>query len=165
MHVDRVPNLYKSVDAFVLPSKGEGWGRPQVEAMSMELPTIATYWSGPTEFMTYDNSYPLNYSRLEPVDDSAGPGTKGHKWVLPSKFHLRKLMRHLVDNPEEGRMKGKQARQDLINNYSVERVSQIVNDAVSKAVSNFVVSRPTVQEPEPPKESQKDSQNQLPGSP
>ena len=27
---------------------GEGWGRPHVEAMSMELPVIATNWSGST---------------------------------------------------------------------------------------------------------------------
>ena len=43
--------LYKSVDAFVLPSRGEGWGRPYMEAMAMGLPVIATNWSGPTEFV------------------------------------------------------------------------------------------------------------------
>ncbi len=35
-----MPSLYKSVDCFVLPSRGEGWGRPQVEAMAMGLPLI-----------------------------------------------------------------------------------------------------------------------------
>jgi glycosyltransferase involved in cell wall biosynthesis len=50
------------MDCVVIPSRGEGWGRPHVEAMSMELPLIATYWSGPTEFMTENNSYPLNIS-------------------------------------------------------------------------------------------------------
>jgi glycosyltransferase involved in cell wall biosynthesis len=29
---DKMPMLYKSVDCFVLPSRGEGWGRPHVEA-------------------------------------------------------------------------------------------------------------------------------------
>lgn len=43
--------LYGSVDAFVLPSRGEGWGRPYMEAMSMGIPAIATNWSGPTEFV------------------------------------------------------------------------------------------------------------------
>ena len=33
-------SLYKSVDAFVLPTHGEGWGLPFAEAMAMELPTI-----------------------------------------------------------------------------------------------------------------------------
>lgn len=35
-----MPRLYKAADAFVLPSRGEGWGRPHVEAMSMALPVI-----------------------------------------------------------------------------------------------------------------------------
>jgi glycosyltransferase involved in cell wall biosynthesis len=39
-----MPQLYKSADAFVLPSRGEGWGLPLMEAMAMELPTIGTNW-------------------------------------------------------------------------------------------------------------------------
>lgn len=31
---NEMPNLYKSVDCLVVPSKGEGWGRPHCEAMS-----------------------------------------------------------------------------------------------------------------------------------
>ena len=33
-----LPRLYKAVDAFVLPSRGEGWGRPIVEAMARVAP-------------------------------------------------------------------------------------------------------------------------------
>ena len=42
-----LPRLYAAADAFVLPSRGEGWGRPHVEAMAMGLPVIATNWSAP----------------------------------------------------------------------------------------------------------------------
>lgn len=48
----RMPNLYKSAHVLVIPSRGEGWGRPHVEAMSMGLPVIATNWrynNHPTE--------------------------------------------------------------------------------------------------------------------
>jgi len=41
-----VPFLLQSVDAFVLATHGEGWGLPIMEAMAMELPTIATFWGG-----------------------------------------------------------------------------------------------------------------------
>jgi hypothetical protein len=30
-----MPSVYAAADALVLPSRGEGWGRPHVEAMSM----------------------------------------------------------------------------------------------------------------------------------
>ena len=33
-----LPSLYAAAHAFVLPSRGEGWGRPHAEAMSMSLP-------------------------------------------------------------------------------------------------------------------------------
>ena len=35
---DELRGLYEAADAFVLPSRGEGWGRPHVEAMAMALP-------------------------------------------------------------------------------------------------------------------------------
>ena len=37
---------YAGADAFVLPTHGEGWGRPAVEAMAMALPSVVTNWSG-----------------------------------------------------------------------------------------------------------------------
>lgn len=52
----KLPLLYHSVDAFVSASHGEGWGLPLCEAMSMGLPTIASNWSGNTEFMNNNNS-------------------------------------------------------------------------------------------------------------
>lgn len=57
-HIPQVnlPRLHKSDNAFVLPTRGEGWGRPVLDAMAMSLPVIATNWSGPTEYMTEKNS-------------------------------------------------------------------------------------------------------------
>lgn len=69
---DAMPSLYKAASAFVLPSRGEGWGRPHVEAMAMELPVIATFWSGTTEYMTEANSYPLRIDGLVEVRRVAG---------------------------------------------------------------------------------------------
>ena len=34
--------LYRSVDCFVLTTRGEGWGMPLIEAMACGLPVIAT---------------------------------------------------------------------------------------------------------------------------
>ncbi len=35
-----LPSVYRTMDCFVLPTRGEGWGRPIVEAMAMGLPVI-----------------------------------------------------------------------------------------------------------------------------
>jgi len=59
--------LYKACDAYVLPSHGEGWGKPLMEAMAMGLPTIGTNWGGSTEFMDSEFSWPLE-GKIVPVD-------------------------------------------------------------------------------------------------
>ena len=59
-----IRRLYGTSDAFVLPTRGEGWGLPIVEAMAMGLPVIATNHSGPSAYLTGDNSYPLTPARV-----------------------------------------------------------------------------------------------------
>ena len=63
-------SLYKTADAYVSAHWGEGWGLPLADAMAMGIPTIATNFSGNTEFMTDANSFLVGYS-LAPykVDD------------------------------------------------------------------------------------------------
>ncbi|ELR11314.1 glycosyltransferase, group 1 domain containing protein [Acanthamoeba castellanii str. Neff] len=110
-----LPRLYKSVQAFVLPTRGEGWGRPIAEAMSMGLPTIATAWSGPTQFMNETNSYPLPIEGLTMIEQ---PPWKGHYWAEPNRAELRRLMREVVSNPEAARERGANARADALHRWS-----------------------------------------------
>nr|KAJ0223689.1 hypothetical protein LSAT_V11C200089120 [Lactuca sativa] len=130
-HIAQVefPRLYKAANAFILPSRGEGWGRPIVEAMAMSLPVIATNWSGPTEYLTKVNSYPLSIDRNRMSEVTNGP-FKGHLWAEPSVDNLMFLMRHVMSNPEEAKSKGEKARQDMINKFSPEIVANIVFDQI-----------------------------------
>ncbi|OQR94345.1 hypothetical protein ACHHYP_01433 [Achlya hypogyna] len=111
----QLPSLYKAATAFVLPSRGEGWGRPHVEAMAMALPVIATFWSGPTEYMTDANSYPLRVDGLVPIQEGA---FKGHLWAEPSVDHLTELLLHVHEHKEEAAAKGVQARTDMVAKYA-----------------------------------------------
>ncbi|XP_027934950.1 uncharacterized protein LOC114190317 [Vigna unguiculata] len=122
-----LPRVYKASDAFVLPSRGEGWGRPVVEAMSMALPVIATNWSGPTEYLTDDNSYPLPVDRMSEVTE--GP-FKGHLWAEPSVDKLQVLMRQVMNNLTEATAIGRKAREDMITRFSPEIVADIVADHI-----------------------------------
>jgi len=133
-----IATLYRKADAFVLASKGEGWGRPVAEAMSMEVPVICTNWSGPTEFLTPENSYGLDYT-LGPVDEHAtGEGTSGHLWAEPSIDHLRQLMRHIYENPEEAKQKGIQGRKDMLEKYSIPAVAEIIYKQLQLSVHQYV---------------------------
>eukprot|EP00906_Rhabdomonas_costata_P024197 RCo034818 len=118
-----MPRLYSSVNAVVIPSRGEGWGRPHVEAMAMGLPLIATNWSGPTAFMTEENSYPLPIRGL--VSVTSGPWY-GHRWADPDPMLLRRLMREVYSDPERAKAKGKRAREDIVAKFGLEPVAQTV---------------------------------------
>ncbi|RLN63361.1 hypothetical protein BBJ29_002115 [Phytophthora kernoviae] len=126
---DSMPSLYKAANAFVLPSRGEGWGRPHVEAMAMERPVIATFWSGTTEYMTEENSYPLKIDGLVEITEGA---FRGHKWADPSVEHLKELMLRVKKHPEEAVSKGKRAREDMVAKYSPEIIGAVVFEHITR---------------------------------
>lgn len=57
-----MPGLYRSCDAFFLISKGEGFGRPYMEAGATNIPIIGSNYSGHTDFLNWWNSYLVNPS-------------------------------------------------------------------------------------------------------
>jgi glycosyltransferase involved in cell wall biosynthesis len=136
-HIAQVdlPRMYKAAHAFVLPSRGEGWGRPLVEAMSMSLPVIATNWSGPTEYLTEENSYPLLVDRMSEVME--GP-FEGHLWAEPSIDKLQVLMRRVMTNVEEANMRGRRAREDMIRRFSPRIVSGVVTDLIENLLDRMI---------------------------
>ena len=118
-----LPSLYAAADAFVLPSRGEGWGRPHVEAMAMARPVIATNWSDPTSFLDESVGYPLEYT-LKAVDPELN--LAGHRWAEPSVTHLRQLLRHVYAHPEEAKARGRAARERMVKRYSPEVLAEDV---------------------------------------
>ena len=53
-------DVLMGADAFVLATRGEGWGLPVMEAMAMALPVIVTNTSGCSQYLTLENSFPLS---------------------------------------------------------------------------------------------------------
>lgn len=110
-------SLYRSADCFVLPFRGEGWGMPILEAMACGLPVIATNWSGPTEFLSPDNAYPLSPCRLIPAAAKC-PYYTGFRWADPDADHLRTLLRHVFEHQEEAREKGMRACSEVLKRWT-----------------------------------------------
>lgn len=133
-----LPGVYTAVDAAVLPTRGEGWGRPHVEAMAAGLPVIATNWSGPTAFLNEAVGYPLAYTHLAPIPD--GPFA-GHLQAEPDTAHLRELLRRLVSDPAEGRARGARARASMVASFQPVHVAVAVRRELEKA-TRAVLARP-----------------------
>ncbi len=110
-------SLYRSADCFVLPSRGEGWGMPVLEAMACGLPTIATRWSGPADFLHEGVGYPLEPLRLVPAEARC-PYYEGFEWADPDVEQLRALMRQVADDPEAARLKGLAAAAEVSSKWT-----------------------------------------------
>jgi glycosyltransferase involved in cell wall biosynthesis len=109
----------------VLPTRGEGWGMPVLEAMACGLPAIATNWSGPADFLTPAVGYPLDVKAM--VDAEARcPYYDGFQWAEPDAEHLRFLLREVFDHPDDARAKGLAAAADVAGNYTWQHVANRV---------------------------------------
>jgi glycosyltransferase involved in cell wall biosynthesis len=103
--------LYTSCDAFVFPTRAEGWGLPVCEAMACGLPTIVTGYSAITDFANNSNAYIIEHT-IEDMADDMG------QWANPDEKHLRHLMRHVYENREEAKEKGKYASEYILGNFT-----------------------------------------------
>jgi glycosyltransferase involved in cell wall biosynthesis len=117
-----LPRFYASADAYVLASRGEGWGRPYMEAMAMGLPTIGSRWSGNLEFMNDGNSWLVD-GTLVPVPDDAdliNDLYRGHRWFEPDVDELVAAMQAVAGDPAAARAKAAGARPELIARFGPE---------------------------------------------
>jgi glycosyltransferase involved in cell wall biosynthesis len=112
--------LYASCDAFVFPTKAEGWGLPVCEAMACGLPTIVTGYSAITDFADNSNAYIIEHTMEDMKDEWGTDGT----WANPDVMHLRHLMRHVYENREEAKEKGKIASKHILSNFTWEHAAK-----------------------------------------
>jgi GT2 family glycosyltransferase/glycosyltransferase involved in cell wall biosynthesis len=113
-------SLYTSADCFVLPTRGEGWGMPILEAMACGLPTIATNWSAQADFLDEEIAYPLRVKRLIPAVAKC-PYYVGYEWADPDVEHLRHLMRHVYEQRDEARARGRRAAEVVAERWTWAR--------------------------------------------
>ncbi|QQR81113.1 MAG: glycosyltransferase family 4 protein [Deltaproteobacteria bacterium] len=127
IHLDNdMARLYRSCQAYVSASKAEGWGLPIMEAMSCGLPVIAPFYSGPTEYLTPCNSYPLEIEHYEDVYCPAFFRKSGEygQWAKIDTVRLGKSLRHVFENESEGFQKGSQAREDIMSRWTWDHAAQ-----------------------------------------
>jgi glycosyltransferase involved in cell wall biosynthesis len=132
-----LPRLYASADAFVLATRGEGWGRPYGEALACERPVIATRWGGQMDFLNDANSYLIDVEGVVPTPSDVDLEVfAGHRWAQPSVEHLRRLMRQVASHREEAAAKARVGRRDMAENWDGRRVAGLFADAFSRLLDD-----------------------------
>ncbi|MDA1275118.1 MAG: glycosyltransferase [Verrucomicrobia bacterium] len=141
---EKLPRLFASATAYVAPSRGEGWGRPQMAAMASGIPTIATRWGGTQEFMTPENSLLIDYQMALADERCEIPFYKGFSWANPSSEHLAQLLRWVPEHLSEAAAIGARARKDIEENWQWDRVADFAATRLEEIRKNLVPGRATV---------------------
>lgn len=108
LKADDLASLYRGCDAFVLPSRAEGWGLPLIEAAASGLPIITTMYSGHTEFLKAISSsvIPVTYT-MGPITcpeyQSYYPDSMNDwgSWARPDVFSIAQAMQTVCREYED----------------------------------------------------------------
>jgi len=133
------PRLYKSANAFVLPSYGEGWSLTHTEAMSMALPTIGTKATSMVDFMNESNSYSVKVGRYG-TDDRCNwitPLYVNAIFSIPDVDDLRRQMRNIFDNQKRAKEIGGKARQDMETKWTWDNAAKLQTERIKEIVKNL----------------------------
>jgi glycosyltransferase involved in cell wall biosynthesis len=89
------------------------------KAMAMQLPVIATNWSGITAFLDDSVGYLIPVEKLVPAGGDA-------KFAQPSLPHLRTLMRRVASREGKVAEKVAAARARVVERYSPSAMAELV---------------------------------------
>ncbi len=123
---DALPALYARADAYVSPTRGEGWGRPFMEAMATGKPVIATRWSAHLDFMNDDNSLLVDLDGLVDTNDPEMPLYASQQWAAPSVAHLVTQLQRVHRDRAEAREIGAVARADMVSEWPWSRPAGVI---------------------------------------
>jgi len=89
-----MPQFYTEADVMVLPTRGEGYNLPALEAMAAGLPLIVTGHGGHRDFCSDQEARLLNYSFAKSESHVGGPHSM---WAEPDVNDLVEALREHVD--------------------------------------------------------------------
>lgn len=129
---DRVRAYAALADASVSLHRSEGFGLTLAEAMAHGKPVIATGYSGNLTFMNEGNSYLVPYQLTE-LERDVGAYPAGSVWAEPDLDEAARLMRHVVEHPEEARERGELGRRTIEENHSLEATAAFLRQRLPEA--------------------------------
>lgn len=141
--------LFVSVDAFVFPTRGEGFGLPPREAAATGLPVITTNWGGTADDLqqwgypirsTLETAWETNphmQQLFPPSPDEFPPKLRGlGQWAEPDVDHLAEQMIHVATG-KLIRLQAKRSAQHAQKLYSWQAFSDQVWAAYCQEAAKY----------------------------
>ncbi|MBV8601207.1 MAG: glycosyltransferase, partial [Candidatus Eremiobacteraeota bacterium] len=107
---EQLVSLYRAVDCFAFPYRGEGFGMPMLEAMACGLPVIATAGGAADDFLDDTTAYRVPAQRKSIGKTIYNIKLYDEGWLLePDRAALAATMRRIYDDRAEAREIGRLA--------------------------------------------------------
>jgi glycosyltransferase involved in cell wall biosynthesis len=130
--VDELKCIYRDADAFVFPSRGEGFGLPPLEAMATGLPTIIADNTGMSDYADERYNYPIPVAEKKKAIRFPKKWGNVGNWYEPDYDALKDAMREVESNRNESYKKGLLAADWVRENFTFDKTAEKIRDIVLK---------------------------------
>jgi len=129
---ERILALHERGDCYVSLCRSEGWGLGAFDAAVRGKPVIMTGYGGQTEFLPADSAYLVDY-RLVTVRNGFfhSSYTPDQKWAQADLERAAQLLRHVFDDPDEGRRRGAALKRYVEAKFDAESVARQLLESLS----------------------------------
>jgi len=129
-------HLINTCDAYVSMHHSEGFGLTLAEAMYLGKPTVATNYSGNTEFMNQDNSFLIDYQMglIQEPDSNFCAKTI---WANPILDDAVNKLIEVYKNSDLRKLKAKHASLNVKEKLSFQAIGGIIKNRLDHLYTDF----------------------------
>jgi len=130
-----MPCLYHEADCYIMPSRGEGFNLPALEAMACGVPVVTTDFGGHLDFLKEQYSWLIPVNTLKRLSERLCTINQGYKnlWFAePDIKDIRKIMRYVYEHQTEAKEKGVMARKFVEENMTWDKISCIAENRLNE---------------------------------
>ncbi len=132
---EELNSLLYNCDCYLSLHRSEGFGLTMAEAMYYGKPVIATAYSANIDYMNVGNSYLVKYDLIA-TEEAYGCYPKGSIWADADIDHAAWLMSKIFENPQEARIVGKRASEDVKKELSPEAVGKKMKERLELIIQS-----------------------------
>jgi protein-tyrosine phosphatase len=128
---EQIFQLHQRGDCCLSFHSSEGFGLTPAEAMFMGKPVVATDYSATTDFISEATGFPVKY-QMTPVFGMPWENYVGtDEWADINIIDAKKQMRYVYEHQEEAKQKGLVGQQFIKDNFSYEKVGQLIKERIN----------------------------------